>query len=59
MLVGLLYGAMLPMWPKRPILLGGIVAPVLWTGLLHCAMGIVNPFLAAEALIGGRLWLRR
>ena len=28
LLVGLLYGAMLPMWPKRPILLGGIIAPV-------------------------------
>jgi hypothetical protein len=44
-LVGLLYGAMLPMLPRRPILLGGIVAPVLWTGLLHSVMGIVNPVL--------------
>lgn len=46
LLVGLLYGAMLPIWPKRPILLGGIIAPVLWTGLLHSVLGIVNPFLA-------------
>ncbi len=46
LLVGLLYGAMLPIWPKRPILLGGIVAPVVWTGLLHSVLGIVNPFLA-------------
>jgi hypothetical protein len=45
LLVGILYGALLPVWPKRPILLGGIVAPVLWTGLLHSVMGIVNPFL--------------
>jgi len=45
LLVGILYGAMLPIWPKRPILLGGIVAPVLWTGVLHSALGIVNPFL--------------
>lgn len=45
-LVGLLYGAMLPMLPRRPILLGGIIAPVLWTGLLHSVMGIVNPVLA-------------
>ena len=45
LLVGTLYGAMLPLWPKRPVLLGGIVAPVLWTGLLHSALGIVNPFL--------------
>jgi hypothetical protein len=26
-------------------LLGGIIAPVLWTGVLHSALGIVNPFL--------------
>jgi hypothetical protein len=45
LLVGLLYGAMLPMWPKRPILLGGIIAPVIWTGLLYGTLGIVNPFL--------------
>jgi len=44
-LVGLLYGAMLPMLPRRPILLGGVIAPVLWTGLLHSTMGIVNPVL--------------
>ena len=29
LLVGVLYGAMLPMWPKRPMLLGGIIAPAL------------------------------
>ncbi len=46
LLVGVLYGAMLPMWPKRPILLGGIIAPALWTGLLHSVLGIVNPFFA-------------
>jgi hypothetical protein len=46
LLVGLLYGAMLPIWPKRPILLGGIIAPVIWTGLLRSALGIVNPFFA-------------
>jgi hypothetical protein len=42
-LIGLLYGAMLPMWPKRPILLGGLIAPLLWTGLLHSILGFVNP----------------
>lgn len=46
LLVGLLYGAMLPIWPKRPILLGGIIAPVIWTGVLHSVLGMVNPFLA-------------
>jgi hypothetical protein len=45
LLVGLLYGAMLPMWPKHPILLGGIIAPAIWTGLLYSVLGIVNPFL--------------
>lgn len=45
LLVGLLYGAMLPIWPKRPVLLGGLIAPLLWTGVLHSALGIVNPFL--------------
>ncbi len=43
LLVGLLYGAMLPMLPRHPIVLGGILAPVLWTGLLHAVMNIVNP----------------
>ena len=46
LLVGLLYGAMLPMLPRRPVLLGGIIAPLLWTGLLHSSMGIINPALA-------------
>ena len=45
LLVGLLYGAMLPMLPRHPVLLGGIVAPLLWTGLLHSTMGIINPAL--------------
>jgi hypothetical protein len=45
LLVGLLYGAMLPMLPRRPILLGGLVGPVLWTGLLHSSIGLINPYL--------------
>ncbi len=44
-LVGLLYGAMLPMLPRHPIVLGGLIAPLLWTGLLHSSLGIVNPVL--------------
>jgi hypothetical protein len=51
-LVGLLYGAMLPMMPHRPILLGGIVAPVLWTGLLHSSLGFINPALNARIAWG-------
>jgi hypothetical protein len=45
LLVGLLYGAMLPMFPRRPILLGGVIAPVLWTGLLRSFLGLINPLL--------------
>jgi hypothetical protein len=48
LLVGILYGALLPLWPKRPILLGGILAPVLWTGLLYGALNIVNPYLRGK-----------
>ncbi len=46
LLVGLLYGATLPMLPRRPILLGGFVAPILWSGLIHSILGIVNPVLS-------------
>jgi hypothetical protein len=45
LVVGLLYGAMLPMFPRRPILLGGFVGPILWSGLLYSILGIVNPVL--------------
>jgi hypothetical protein len=44
-LVGLLYGAMLPMLPRRPILLGGLVAPIVWSGVVHSVLGLVNPVL--------------
>jgi hypothetical protein len=47
-LVGLLYGAMLPMAPRRPILIGGLLAPVLWSGLLYTILGLVNPLLASH-----------
>jgi hypothetical protein len=45
LLVGLLYGAMLPMLPRRPVLLGGFIAPILWSGVIHSILGIVNPVL--------------
>jgi len=44
-LVGLLYGALLPMLPRRPILLGGIFAPLVWTGLLYNVLDIIDPIL--------------
>ena len=47
-LVGLLYGAMLPMFPRRPIVLGGLIGPVLWSGLLYTILGLLNPLLASH-----------
>jgi hypothetical protein len=45
LMVGLLYGAMLPMLPRNPILLGGFIAPFMWSGLIYSVLGIVNPVL--------------
>jgi hypothetical protein len=47
-LVGLLYGAMLPMFPRRPIILGGLIAPALWSGLLYSILDLLNPLLASH-----------
>ena len=44
-LVGLLYGAILPMLPRRPILVGGVFAPLVWTGLLYSVLDIIDPLL--------------
>jgi hypothetical protein len=44
-LVGLLYGVLLPIFSRRPILLGGFIAPIMWTGLLYTSLGIINPLL--------------
>lgn len=45
LLVGLLYGAMLPMFPRRPVLLGGLIAPLIWSGLIYTTLGVINPAL--------------
>lgn len=45
LLVGLLYGSMLHMFPKYPILTAGFMAPLLFTGILYSAIGIVSPIL--------------
>jgi hypothetical protein len=47
-LVGLLYGAMLPMFPHRPIVLGGLIAPALWSALIYTILGLLNPVLASH-----------
>ena len=44
-LVGLLYGVALPMFPRRPILFGGVIAPILWSGLIHSMLEALDPTL--------------
>jgi hypothetical protein len=36
---------MLPMLPRHPIFLGGVIAPALWSGLVYAVLGIVHPLL--------------
>ncbi len=35
----------LPMFPRRPILLGGVIAPILWTSLIHSILEALDPVL--------------
>lgn len=44
-LVGLLYGALLPIYPKYPILTAGVMVPLLFSGITYSALGIVSPIL--------------
>jgi len=46
--VGLLYGAMIPMFARRPILLGGLIGPVLWSGLVYSMLSLLNPVLESH-----------
>lgn len=47
-LVGLLYGTMLPMLPRHPIVLGGVIAPIIWSGLVHSVLGLIQPLMNAR-----------
>jgi len=47
-LVGLLYAALLPMVPGHPAFWGGLVAPILWSGLIASALHVINPALNAR-----------
>lgn len=42
-LVGLLYGAILPMFPWEPVATAGFLAPIFWSGLLYGGLAAVNP----------------
>ena len=48
LLTGLLYAVLLPMLPRRHMPWGGIIAPLLWTGLIWAVLGVVNPALNAR-----------
>ncbi len=47
-LVGLLYAALLPIYPKRPILTAGVIIPLFWTALLWRVLGLISPVLNAR-----------
>ncbi len=36
---------MLPMFPRKPILTAGFIAPLLWTGILYSALSVISPIL--------------
>jgi len=44
-LVGLLYGAVLPMFPRYPILTAGLLVPAFFSAILHSVIGILSPIL--------------
>ena len=48
MLAGLLYAVILPMLPRRHMVWGGLIAPLLWTGFLWSLLGFINPALNAR-----------
>jgi hypothetical protein len=48
LLVGLVYAAVLPMLPGRPLAWGGIVAPFVWSGVAWAAIELVAPALAVH-----------
>jgi hypothetical protein len=45
LLVGLLYGAMLPMFPRYPIITAGLMVPLIFSAIQYSALGIVSPIL--------------
>ena len=47
-LVGLLYAATMPIFPRLSILAGGILGPLVWTGLAFSLMKSVAPILGAR-----------
>jgi hypothetical protein len=48
MFVGLVYAAVLPMFPRHPAIWGGWIAPLIWSGLLWASLDLINPALNAR-----------
>jgi hypothetical protein len=44
--VGLFFASILPMLPGRPIVWGGVVGPLMWTGGIYAFMNVLNPVMA-------------
>ncbi|MFV0415419.1 MAG: hypothetical protein ACK5NG_03530 [Chthoniobacterales bacterium] len=48
-IVGLLYTVMLPMLPRKlKWFWAGVVAPLIWTGVMHSVMRVIDPALASR-----------
>lgn len=45
LMVGSIYGALLPMLPGRPLLWAGIFAPLAWSGVIWLALELISPAL--------------
>ena len=45
-LVGLFFEIVLPTLPKSPVFWGGVVAPLMWTGVVYASIGILNPLMS-------------
>ncbi len=43
--IGLVYGVVLPLLPKHPIILGALIIPFIWSFLLYTLMSTLNPVL--------------
>lgn len=44
--VGLFFDIVLPTLPKSPVFWGGVVAPLMWTGVVYSTIGILNPLMS-------------
>ncbi len=45
LLVGTIFVVALPMMPKRPLIAGGLIGPIIWTGVAWASLHVVNPAL--------------